>query len=201
MKIRIPIFVTLLVVAAATLMVGLGIWQLQRADWKNGLLATYEAAADKPKITYPLVPTNSNPPYFRRSSVNCVAVTGWRSVSGRNVKDEAGWAHIAQCRTSAAEGPGAQVTAGWSKSPENPQWQGGIVQGIIAPDSRHVIRLVAFEPVAGLERSQAPSVEDIPNNHFGYAIQWFIFAGLALLIYFIALRGRNNGAAQPNDLP
>ena len=83
---------------------------------------------------------------------------------------------------------------GWSKSSENPKWQGGIVEGIIAPDSRHVVRLVASKPVADLEQSQAPSIEDIPNNHLGYAIQWFIFAGLALIIYFIALRGRNKAA-------
>ncbi|WP_417611223.1 SURF1 family protein [Parasphingorhabdus sp.] len=197
---RLPIFVTILVLAAVATMVGLGIWQLRRAEWKNGLLASYAAAADMPPIAYPAVPTTENPPYFRKSEVNCLAVTGWRSTSGRNANGKSGWAHIAQCRTAGAEGPGAQVVAGWSERPEDPEWDGGIVEGIIAPDSQYVIRLVASEPVAGLEKSQPPALEDIPNNHLSYAVQWFLFAGIALVIFLIALRGRNKGVAQSGNL-
>jgi cytochrome oxidase assembly protein ShyY1 len=187
---RLPIFVTILVLAAVATMAGLGIWQLQRAEWKNGLLATYAEASDLPAISYPAVPTEEDAPYFRRSTVNCLEVVSWRSTSGRNADGQSGWAHIAQCRTAGAEGPGAQVVAGWSGRPDNPQWDGGIVDGIIAPDSQHIIRLVASEPVAGLQKSQPPALEDVPNNHLSYAVQWFLFAGIALLIYGIALYGR-----------
>lgn len=187
---RLPIFVTILVLAAVATMAGLGIWQLQRAQWKNDLLETYAVASERPAIAYPAVPSLEDAPYFRKSTVNCLAVTGWRSTSGRNIDGTSGWAHIAQCRTAGAEGPGAQVVAGWSSRPDNPQWNGGIVDGIIAPDSQYVIRLVASEPVAGLKKSQPPSIEDIPNNHLSYAVQWFLFAGIALIIYGLALRGR-----------
>lgn len=197
---RVPILVTILVLAAVTTMVGLGIWQLQRAEWKNGLLATYAAASAKPAISYPAVPDPTDAPYFRKSSVNCLAVTGWRSTSGRSADGRSGWAHIAQCRTAGAEGPGAQVVAGWSERPDNPDWAGGMVNGIIAPDSQYVIRLVASEPVAGLQKSQPPALEDIPNNHLSYAVQWFLFAGIALVIFLIALRGRNKGVAQSGNL-
>ncbi len=197
---RLPIFVTILVLAAVATMVGLGIWQLQRAEWKNNLLATYAAASDMPAIAYPAVPDADNPPYFRKSSVNCLAVVGWRSTSGRSADGRSGWAHVAQCRTAGAEGPGAQVVAGWSARPDNPEWDGGAVDGIIAPDSQYVIRLVASEPVAGLQKSQPPALEDIPNNHLSYAVQWFLFAGIALVIFLIALRGRNKGVAQSGNL-
>lgn len=188
---RLPIFGTFIVLAAVATMIGLGIWQLQRAEWKNDLLATYGAAHDQPAISYPAVPVEGDPPYFRRSSVNCLQVLSWRAVSGRNINGESGWAHIAHCKTSGGEGPGAQIVAGWSRSSENPEWNGGIVDGVIAPDSQHIMRLVANEPVAGLEQSQTPSTDDIPNNHMAYAVQWFLFAGIALIIFILALRARN----------
>ena len=77
---------------------------------------------------------------------------------------------------------------------------GGVVNGVIAPDSQNVIRLVATEPVAGLRQSQPPALEDIPNNHLSYAVQWFLFAGIALVIFLLALRGRNKGVAQSANL-
>ncbi len=187
---KLPILVTIIVGAAVATMIGLGVWQLQRAEWKNDLLATYEAAADQPAIAYPIVPVEEGAPYFRKSSVNCLEVVGWRSVSGRSVRGESGWAHIAQCRTAGAEGPGAQVVVGWSKRPDNPNWNGGSVEGVIAPDSQNILRLIASTPVAGLDKNQEPSTDDVPNNHMAYAVQWFLFAGIALAIFIIALRGR-----------
>lgn len=191
-----PVFVTIIVLAAVATMIGLGVWQLQRAEWKNDLLATYQAASDQPAISYPSVPVEADLPYFRQSSVNCLEVLAWRAVSGRNADGQSGWAHIAHCKTSGAEGPGAQVVAGWSQSLANPEWSGGPVNGVIAPDSQHILRLVASEPVAGLKKSQEPSTDDVPNNHMAYAVQWFLFAGIALVIYFLALRGRNRAAAK-----
>ena len=193
---RLPILGTIVVLTAVAIMAGLGIWQLQRADWKNGLLETYAAASELPAISYPAVPSAENAPYFRKSTVNCLAVVGWRSTSGRSATGKSGWSHIAQCRIAGAEGPGAQVVAGWSERPDNPQWDGGIVDGIIAPDSQFIIRLVASEPVAGLQKSQPPALQDIPNNHLSYAVQWFLFAGIALVIFLLALRGLRKAEAE-----
>ena len=52
------------------------------------------------------------------------------------------------------------------------------------------MRLVAAIAGAGLEASAPPSPDTIPNNHLSYAIQWFLFAGIAVVIYVLALRGR-----------
>jgi surfeit locus 1 family protein len=30
----------------------------------------------------------------------------------------------------------------------------------------------------------------VPNNHLAYAVQWFLFAGVAAVIYALALRRR-----------
>ena len=186
--IRFPVLATLIVGWAIATMIGLGVWQLQRADWKNALLDQYEAAADLPAMAWPAVPDPHAPPLYRKSAVNCINVTQWRATSGRNARGQSGWVHVASCSTG-AEGPGAQIVAGWSERPVNPKWKGGEVRGTIAPDSQYIIRLVANPAVGGLQDVQPPSLDDIPNNHMAYAVQWFIFALMAAIIYVLALRG------------
>ena len=41
---------------------------------------------------------------------------------------------------------------------------------------------------AGLDQLAPPDPRDMPNNHLSYAVQWFLFALTALVIYFLALR-------------
>lgn len=186
---RLPVIPTIIVGIAIAVMIGLGIWQIQRMEWKDALLAEYRTAAEKPAVAWPEVPDRDALPLYRNSSVNCIEVTGWRSSSGRSASGASGWVHIASCRTG-AEGPGAQVVAGWSQRPENPAWAGGQVTGMIAPDTASLIRLVASPPVAGLQAVQRPSPEDIPNNHWAYAVQWFLFAAIAAVIYILAVARR-----------
>jgi cytochrome oxidase assembly protein ShyY1 len=50
--------------------------------------------------------------------------------------------------------------------------------------------LVSNTPAPGLEASAPPSPDEVPNNHLAYAVQWFLFAGVAALIYGLALRRR-----------
>jgi surfeit locus 1 family protein len=184
---RLPIFPTLFVAAAAATMIALGVWQIHRADWKEGLIARYHANAKLPPVAWPSVPPADDNLLFRHATGFCLQVTEWRAIAGRNLKDEPGWAHIAACRTG-AEGPGMQVDAGWSVSAADPAWRGGLVGGVIAPDRKHRIRLVADRPAPGLLASKPPSPEDMPNNHMLYAIQWFFFAAAAAIIYALALR-------------
>ena len=83
------------------------------------------------------------------------------------------------------------VEVGWSKDPNAKwQWAGGPVTGVIAPDRQHRMRLVAASAPPGLEPSAFPSIQSIPNNHRLYAVQWVLFAAIALIIYVLALRRR-----------
>ena len=50
--------------------------------------------------------------------------------------------------------------------------------------------LVADQPAAPLRASARPTPDTIPNNHRAYAVQWFLFAMAALVIYVLALRER-----------
>jgi surfeit locus 1 family protein len=195
MKTRIPILPTLLVALAAAIMIWLGIWQLHRLAWKQGLLAQYAAAAHKPPVAFPQDLTNQSL-LFRKSEAFCLQPVGWRASQGYNDAGQSGYRHIADCRTG-AEGPGFAVDMGWSRQPNAPtNWKGGEVSGVIGPDHNNQILLVSTAAAPGLWPSQPPNLEDIPNNHLAYAVQWFIFAGLAVLIYGIALwrRGALPGA-------
>ena|SRR5687768_10427002 len=191
-----PLIPTLVVAAAILTMIGLGIWQLQRKAEKQALLTRYEAARAMPPITFPTVPIGDDLPLFRRATGHCIEVESVRSQAGQNRSGETGHVHIANCSTG-AEGPGMAVELGWSKDPNAGRgWDGGEVSGVIAPDKLMRMRLVSSTGLAGLDASAPPSPASIPNNHLLYAIQWFLFAGIAGLIYFLALRKRWKGFGQ-----
>lgn len=186
---RLPFWPTLFVLAMVALMVGLGIWQLRRAEWKEALLARYAAAEGLPPTAFPAVPVPDENLVFRRASGHCLAVTRWDARAGRNRKGEQGWRHIASCRTGGGEGPGMAVDYGWSRSSEAPKAPalGGPVSGVIDFDRDRVFILVADTAAPGLEPSEKPSPLNVPNNHRAYAVQWFLFALVALVIYAIAV--------------
>ena len=188
---RLPIIPTIIVLAAVATMIGLGVWQLRRAQWKEGLLGRYGAAAQEPPIIFPTVPlSNDQLPLFRHATGVCLRVVSHRAQAGENRSGEPGYVHIVDCSTG-AEGPGMSVEVGWSKNPNaRVTWAGGPVSGIIAPDRLTRMRLVAASAPPGLEPSAPPSLASIPNNHRSYALQWFAFAATALIIYALALRKR-----------
>ncbi len=190
---KLPVIPTIIVALAVATMSGLGFWQLQRRHEKEALLATYAAALNKPPIGWPSMSPKEPLPLFRAATGNCLAVTGFRTAAGQNLRGEPGFLVIADCRTG-AEGPGMAVELGWTKNPNaGKDYRGGLVSGIIAPDRFSRMRLVAATPGPGLEASAPPSPDTIPNNHLSYAVQWFLFAAIALIIYTLALRWRRPG--------
>lgn len=188
---RLPLIPTILVALAVATMIGLGVWQLQRASWKEGLLAHYAANSGLPPIAYPSVPVDTQSLLFRRAAGFCLNPVSIRATAGRDMSGTSGWSHVASCRTGGIEGPGMTVDIGWSARFDTPvAWRGGTVQGVIAPSGKNAIRLVASNPAPGLRPSEAPGPDVITNNHRFYAVQWFFFAAVAALIYGLALRQR-----------
>jgi len=191
---RVPVVATVVVALAVATMIGLGIWQLRRAEWKQQLVAQYQAAQKLPPTEFPTAPMKGQPPLFRWATGFCVKPIGQRAIAGENRQGESGYAHIVQCSTG-AEGPGMAVDIGWSKDPNAKWiWPGGPVTGVIAPDRLQRIRLVAGSSPPGLEPSAMPTIESAvqttPAGHRGYAVQWFAFAAIAAFIYGLALRKR-----------
>ena len=188
---RLPVIPTIIVLAAVAAMIALGVWQLQRAKWKEGILSRYAQAEQLPPVEFPTAPLRDDLlPLFRHATGVCLRPIGQRAVAGENRAGEPGYVHIVDCATG-AEGPGMSVEVGWSKNPNaKVNWTGGPVSGIIAPDRATRLRLVAASAPPGLEPSAPPSLSSIPNNHRFYALQWFAFAGIALVIYALAVRKR-----------
>lgn len=180
---RLPPGPTLLVLVAVAIMMRLGFWQIARLHQKEALLARYNAAGQLvAPVPWPTSTESATLLLYRRSQLTCARITGVTALSGRNAAGTPGWAHFVTCNR--VGGGSAKLVLGWSNTPEPVSWSGGIARGVIAPGPR----LVADPPLAGLAANAAPDARDIPNNHFSYAAQWFLFAATALVIYAIAVR-------------
>jgi len=195
---RLPLIPTIVVAGAIAVLIGLGLWQLKRAVWKEQLLARFAAAEKLPPITWPTTPLKSDQlPLFRHATGVCLRPIGKWAIGGENRAGEPGYVQIIDC-TTGAEGPAMSVEVGWSTNPNaRVDWRGGPVSGLIVPDRRTRMRLVAATAPPGLEPSRMPSVESAspitPSGHRMYAATWFALALVALIIYSIAIvkRGRS----------
>jgi cytochrome oxidase assembly protein ShyY1 len=202
---RLPIVPTLIVALAVAAMIALGIWQLQRAQWKEALLAQYAAAASMPALDLdPLLDgrTRLPPLSFRRALVTCRADDVAPEIrAGRSAADLPGQAYYLPCRPGAAGLAGRiRVNAGWAPRPDAVRRLSldGLVAGRLgAVGEDGPVMLTAAAAVPPLAPSQPPSLENIPNNHRFYALQWFFFAAAALVIYVLALRGRRRRNLPP----
>ena len=183
---KLPILPTAVVLIAVGIMLSLGVWQLERGAAKTQMLGRYETArVTSAEVSWPTTAEGAEQSLYRRSRLLCVKVTERQSIAGRNAKGDAGIAQYAQCFLP--DGSLAKVVMGWSRDPHDQgHWTGGAVRGIVAPGPR----LVADPPLGGLSANALPNPSEVPNNHMSYAVQWFLFAGTALIIYAVALRRR-----------
>ena len=148
---RVPIVSTVIVIAAILTMIGLGVWQLERLQWKQNLMAHYVAAMANPAaVPFPSAdPQQTEAVLFRRASVNCRFTSDWNSISGRNGNDQAGYVHVVLCGIEGNKT--AYVQAGWTQGPQHPEWKGGEVSGLIAPYIAFAaIRYVTFPQLSVL---------------------------------------------------
>lgn len=183
---RIPILPTLIVLVAVAYMVHLGFWQLDRLKQKEAMLARYQAALSD-KGVHPWPNDDIAPLGYTRLRLDCRSSGDAAPQAGRNAQGQSGWAQVAVC--TVPDGGHARVVLGWSASPASVRWSGGIVTGTYLPRGEEVV-VIADPPLAGLAPNAKPDPRDIPNNHLAYAVQWFLFAGVALVIYALALRKR-----------
>lgn len=202
---RLPPIPTIFVAAAVATMIGLGIWQLQRASWKEALLAEYSRATTMPAVDLdPLLAGGRPLPdlSFRRALVTCEARDAAVDArAGRNMADVTGQVFYVNCRPGAS-GPAGRlrINAGWAPRPNVVRRLS--LSGIVAGQLGHIgedgpITLTAATPSSPLARSQPPALENIANNHLLYAWQWFFFAAAAAVIYALALRKRNRPKLPP----
>ena len=159
-----PVIPTILVLAAVATMIALGIWQLQRKGEKEALIAQAERSlAARDEVILPSDAEAREELLYRRTRMECATVQSLTTVAGTSLRGEKGLAQRATCLL--ADGTTARVDIGFSRRPEPVEWDGGSVVGTIAPGGR----IVATEPLAGLEPLAAPDPRDLPNNHLAAA--------------------------------
>ncbi|WP_206518675.1 SURF1 family protein [Stakelama tenebrarum] len=211
---RLPLLPTLIVALAVAAMIALGFWQLDRRTWKLALIEQFSGKLEQPEIAFPRPPVGEQY-LFRRASAFCLRPTGWDRRAGHSVDGTTGYRMIAQCATGGGEGPVLLVDMGVTNDPNaQPDWKGGEVHGVIAaaPGSESLIgsalsneaaptmlMLVSDTPAPGLEATTPPDPAGLPNNHLAYAVQWFLFAGVAVIIYLLALRRRQRKEETPGE--
>lgn len=186
---RIPILPTLVVGFAVCGMIALGLWQIGRLAEKEDMLRTYAEATDAAApVPFPTGPEAVARHLYRRSSLICEEVLDQRVIAGRGADGQSGMAVQARCRTN--DYGDVDIVLGIAADTEPVAWKGGPVRGIIAPGMNGTARLFAEPPVGGLSPLARPDPADLPNNHLSYAVQWFLFAVTAVVIYVLALRSK-----------
>jgi len=184
---RIPVLPTLVVLVACAIMIRLGFWQIARLHQKQAMLAQY-AAAEADRSVHQWSGGEPRPSPYSLVATTCAKVSRVAAQAGENDKGQPGWAQVASC--TLASGTAARVALGWTADPATVQWRGGAVTGTYVDRGSAGPLVYADPPQAGLQPIARPDPRDLPNNHLAYAVQWFAFAGVALVIYVIALRKR-----------
>lgn len=185
---RVPIVPTLVVLITAGIMIRLGFWQIDRLHQKEAMIASFTAAgADRSVHPWP---ASGQPRGYSRIALDCRGSGPVQAEAGRSAAGQTGWAQVANC--VAPEGARVRVVLGWAAQPAAVAWTGGLVTGTYVPRGGLAV-VFADPPLAGLQPSARPDPRDLPNNHLAYAVQWFLFAAVALVIYALALRKRLRG--------
>jgi surfeit locus 1 family protein len=202
---RLPVIPTILVLGAVATMIGLGIWQIGRAQEKDARTATLAERVTLPPTTYPYDAPRDESLLYRTLRADCSQVLGWDALGGKDTRGRNGWRQVATCLHAPTD-TRFKADMGVSPDPQvRPEWTGGKIRGraILEPDARGLgalvtraerdakLMIVAEEAAAGLVPSAQPQpMAAEENSSWAYAGQWFFFALTALVIYGFALRPR-----------
>lgn len=208
---RFPIGLTIATAIAFAILCGLGGWQLQRRDWKEGVLARLEALKTAPALPLVQVLTATARPEdlaWTRVSVDCGDVGGEPLPLVYGVRDgDVVWRAQAPCAVLAGpynmilvdRGVVPGLTGQVAPAPrafEAPRRVVGVLSPIeqLGGDRAKVLERYADRKPAPLVLmveqetptpsglTPAPLPAEISNRHLEYALTWF---GLAVTLLFI----------------
>ena len=94
---RFPVVLTVLAVVLLGVLLALGVWQVQRMQWKEGLIAGAEAAADQPPLPLADALKVENPE-FRRVILTCRGLSATAFVELQSIENsDAGVRLVSAC--------------------------------------------------------------------------------------------------------
>lgn len=200
-----PVIATLMTLLMVPVLIGLGLWQLDRRAWKAHLNTELAAAPTKPVLdAAALTAARADPAtlLYRRASVACTpgSVAPYDIKGGDSTDGQSGYLLLVNC-TPADPAPAFVVVAGWSQRPDattrltvDTTFDGLVIEHPYGKDAtRPRFMLIPRQAVPPLAPSRMPTPGDLPDNHLSYAIQWFGFALVLITIYGIYARRWRRG--------
>ncbi len=198
---RLPLGATLLTLVMIPVLLGLGIWQLQRREWKHGLIARLEAAKTLPAVgprDYWRAVNGEESLQYRRAEIDCRPgeVPPYDVKGGTSADDQGGFLILVNCNSVPENGPDLVVVAGWTLRPDtvkridlDTHFAGTLIEQPYGTEAgRPRFMLIPTTAAPGLLPSRVPVPDDLPDNHLSYALQWFAFAATLAVIYAIYVR-------------
>ena len=200
---RLPLLPTLMTFVMLTVLISLGIWQLQRREWKHALIAQLEAAQSQPLLAprdYYQAMIGEKSVQYRRAELPCSpgTVLPYDLKGGSSLTGTSGYLVLVSCRPN-RKAPDIVAVAGWTQRPDAaavPVTVDTVFRGLIIErpygrtPGRPQFMLIPDTAVPPLQRSRLPSPQDLPDNHLSYAGQWFGLAVVLAAIYGLWLRRR-----------
>ena len=206
-------------IAGVIVLAGLGVWQLQRLAWKEGVLAEIEARITGPVEKLPEAPEaerdrflpvratgdfdGRDVPVFLSHSGGPIyrLVAAFETTRGRRIMvDRGGISGLSDLTPARRTAPMAGVTVlgnlhwpdevdGWTPEPD--------ARGVFfGRDIAAMAEVLGTEPLLVVARDVSENTPlatplpvtatGIPNNHLGYAVQWFglaaVWAGMTIFL-------------------
>lgn len=183
-----PLFPTLILLVMLPVLLALGKWQLDRRVWKHALLERLGEAATLPAtdLAGHAIPEDF---LFRHVGINVECPP--QKVDGhaaRNLQERPGFGYTIRCRAMGDQT--VTLVIGWgervdgylkaeSAIPTSIYHAAGTVTSVEADSAT----LLLSNPIPPLEAVQPPDLHSVSDNHLLYAIQWFAFALILVIIY------------------
>lgn len=209
MKKHLPLVLTLVMVV---LLCGLGVWQLQRLEWKNRLLDDMAQKAELPVLRLDDKIKNPQDWEYRRVQVEGVLINRHEMLLKPRTKDgRAGFDVLTPLRIKRTDevvlinrGFADDKTLSAFYRPRGTLRIEGIVhiprKGMFTPannpakndwywaDTAEIAKSKNIHGLMPIVVSVTGGVPDLPNNHKQYAFFWFTMAGAALAVYLVYRR-------------
>ena len=204
------IFPLLLGILGTAVLIGLGVWQLQRLQWKEGILAEIDARMASAPVALPAAPDPARDRFLPVTATGSITDEeidvlvslkgvgpGYRIISafetddGRRILLDRGFVRDDQKDTPRPPVSGVTITGNlhWPDEVDSFTPDADTDRNIwFARDVPAMAAALGTEPVMIILRTTsepAPAVSPlpmdsagIPNDHLGYAIQWFGLAAV-----------------------
>ena len=213
--IRRMIFPLLFGIAGTAVLVSLGLWQLERLAWKEGVISDIEGRIGAAPVAIPAVPERDSDRYLpvaaqgdltgealhvlvstRDQGAGHRIISAFTLADGRRIMIDEGYVRRGgELRPGPVKGVTVTGNLHWPDEVDRWTPDPDLAQGLFfARDVPAMAAALGTEPVLVIARAvdgTAPraqllpvTTEGIPNDHLGYAIQWFglaaVWAGMTV---------------------